>query len=393
MKLYDQVQNGALDRVNARLKNIKFFATAGPHRIGVAFKRRTFAESDDQLQMFARGGGQDRLYRVNSFQLRGPFDAKGLSPTPSRARIFSLPPGAAAGASSPDGASEGGMREADHRVAGEARLPPAGHRRGRERAVPVLPGRREGRRLRGRHPQRGHRPAGEPVLPVSQRARPGRSASRATYAISDLELASKLSFFLWNSIPDDQLLQLAIDGKLSTPTRARPAGAAHAGRSALGHAGEQLRPPVARHEAPGRDRAGLGGVPVCVGPIRSARGFPHRADAVRRQPLQGRPQRRRSAAGEAHVSQRARRAALRHHRREGRSLPARRARAVGALGAARQRRGADGGGLSEPHVAGAARRVRPQAHSGRAAGARRRPTCRRWTRRTSARRGRSRCAR
>ena len=91
MKLYDQVQNGALDRVNARLKNIRFFATAGPHKIGVAFKRRTFAESDDQLQMFAPGGGQDRLYRVNSFQLQGPFDAKGISPTPSRERIFSLP--------------------------------------------------------------------------------------------------------------------------------------------------------------------------------------------------------------------------------------------------------------------------------------------------------------
>src|SRR6185436_16052191 len=39
----------------------------------------------------------------------------------------------------------------------------------------------------------------------------------ATFAISDLELASKLSFFLWNSIPDDQLLQVAIGGKLSTP--------------------------------------------------------------------------------------------------------------------------------------------------------------------------------
>ena len=92
MKLYDQVQNGALDRVNARLKKIRFSATAGPHRIGVAFKRRTFAESDDQLQMFAPGGGQDRLYRVNSFQLQGPFDAKGLGPTPSRERIFSCHP-------------------------------------------------------------------------------------------------------------------------------------------------------------------------------------------------------------------------------------------------------------------------------------------------------------
>ena len=77
MKLYDQVQNGALDRVNARLKNIRFRATAGPHKIGVTFKRRTFAESDDQLQLFAPGGGQDRLYRVNSFQLQGPFNAEG----------------------------------------------------------------------------------------------------------------------------------------------------------------------------------------------------------------------------------------------------------------------------------------------------------------------------
>ena len=39
-----------------------------------------------------------------------------------------------------------------------------------------------------------------------------------TYAISDLELASKLSFFLWNTIPDDELLQLGIDGKLSEPS-------------------------------------------------------------------------------------------------------------------------------------------------------------------------------
>src|SRR5439155_13417749 len=35
-----------------------------------------------------------------------------------------------------------------------------------------------------------------------------------TYAISDLEVASKLSFFLWNTIPDEELLQLGIDGRL-----------------------------------------------------------------------------------------------------------------------------------------------------------------------------------
>src|SRR5207244_5483656 len=92
MKLDDQVQNGALDRVNARLKNIRFAAKAGPHKIGVAFKRRTFAESDDELQMFSAGGGQDRLYRVNSFQLQGPFGPSGLGSTPSRDRIFICQP-------------------------------------------------------------------------------------------------------------------------------------------------------------------------------------------------------------------------------------------------------------------------------------------------------------
>ena len=37
------------------------------------------------------------------------------------------------------------------------------------------------------------------------------------YRISDLELASRLSFFLWSSIPDDELLQVASEGKLGVP--------------------------------------------------------------------------------------------------------------------------------------------------------------------------------
>ena len=40
---------------------------------------------------------------------------------------------------------------------------------------------------------------------------------RTTYALSDLELASRLSFFLWSSIPDEQLLQLAEEGRLNDP--------------------------------------------------------------------------------------------------------------------------------------------------------------------------------
>jgi hypothetical protein len=206
MKLYDQVQSGALDRVNARLKNIRFPATAGPHRIGVTFRRRTFAESDDQQQMFAQGGGQDRLYRVNSFQLQGPFNAKGLSATPSRDRIFvckeqqpacgrtiiaTLAKRAYRRPVSADdvnelmqyvdeGAKEGGF-EGGIRSGITGLL-----------ASPFF-------LYRGEHVPNGLRP-GE------------------TYAISDLELASNVSFFLWNSIPDDELLQSAIDGKLHEPS-------------------------------------------------------------------------------------------------------------------------------------------------------------------------------
>ena len=44
------------------------------------------------------GGGQDRLYRLSSFELRGPFNVKGLSETPSRQRVFSCHPGANAAA-------------------------------------------------------------------------------------------------------------------------------------------------------------------------------------------------------------------------------------------------------------------------------------------------------
>ena len=45
---------------------------------------------------------------------------------------------------------------------------------------------------------------------------PAATAKGATYAISDLELASRLSFFLWSSIPDDQLLDLAEQGRCRT---------------------------------------------------------------------------------------------------------------------------------------------------------------------------------
>ncbi len=213
MKLYDQVQNGALDRVNARLKNIKFFATAGPHKIGVAFKRRTFAESDDQLQMFTKGGGQDRFYRVQSFQLQGPFNAKGLSQTPSRARIFSCRPAAGATAD----AQSACAKQIIGSLAKHAYRRPVTAEDVNELLAYYNDGAKEGGFEGGVRSAITGLLASPFFLYRSERV-PAGLRPGAPYTISDLELASKLSFFLWNSIPDDQLLQLATAGKLSTPS-------------------------------------------------------------------------------------------------------------------------------------------------------------------------------
>src|SRR6185503_19648012 len=46
---------------------------------------------------------------------------------------------------------------------------------------------------------------------------PSDTAPQSAYRLSDLELASRLSFFLWSSIPDDELLALAERGRLQDP--------------------------------------------------------------------------------------------------------------------------------------------------------------------------------
>ena len=46
---------------------------------------------------------------------------------------------------------------------------------------------------------------------------PQPAAQRAAYRITDLELASRLSFFLWSSVPDDELLSAAAQGRLKEP--------------------------------------------------------------------------------------------------------------------------------------------------------------------------------
>ncbi len=84
---------------------------------------------------------------------------------------------------------------------------------------------------------------------------PKKVAPGGAYRISDLELASRLSFFLWSSIPDDELLDAAVRGKLSQPARAREAGAQDARRSPLVQPGDEFRRTVAAAAQCRRDRS------------------------------------------------------------------------------------------------------------------------------------------
>jgi mono/diheme cytochrome c family protein len=211
MKAYDQVQSGALDRVNARLKNIKFQATAGPHRIGVTFRRQSFAQSDDQIQVFSPGGGQDRLYRVNSFQLLGPFDVKGLSSTPSRARILICNP-----EKDKTKAPEACAKEIFANLARRAYRRPVGNEDVAELMQYYADGVKEGGFESGIRAGVTGMLASPFFLYRGERVSAGMKPGDK-YRITDLELASKISFFLWNSIPDDELLDIAAKNKLSDP--------------------------------------------------------------------------------------------------------------------------------------------------------------------------------
>jgi hypothetical protein len=176
----------------------------------VTFRRRTFAESDDRLQQFVPGGGQERMYPVRSFQLLGPFDANGLGPTPSRERIFTCHPDRGDG-------PELCAREIIGNLATRAYRRPVTE----EDMSELLAYYRDGVEDGGF--EAGIRSAvtgilASPFFLYRGERVPAGLGPGEIYAIDDVELASRLSFFLWNSIPDEELLQLGIDGRLGEPS-------------------------------------------------------------------------------------------------------------------------------------------------------------------------------
>ncbi len=195
-------------------------------------------------------------------------------------------------------------------------------------------------------------------------ADPAKCAPGAPYRLSDIELASRLSFFLWSSIPDDELLDLAIRGKL------RDSGVLDR------QVRRMLADPRARRRSWGTSsvsgcrfamsgcsrRTRTGRFPWFDDNLRTA--FVKRNRAVPRQPIAGGPQRRRSPDGGLHVPQRAAGASLWDFGCVRQPLPARGARRHEPLGAARQGEHPGDDVLPPSHVADDSRQMAAREHSG-----------------------------
>ncbi|MGH9256123.1 MAG: DUF1592 domain-containing protein [Vicinamibacterales bacterium] len=181
---------------------------AGPHVIGVTFIRHPGGPSENLVLPRLRGRGQ--LPGVASVTVKGPQNPVGRgTDTPSRGRIFVCHPA--------DGAEPGACakqvlstlaRRAYRRPVTDADL------------QPLLAMYEAGRADEGF--DAGIQRALERLLVSPQflfriERNPATIAPAAVYRLSDIELASRLSFFLWSSIPDDELLNVAVGGTLRNP--------------------------------------------------------------------------------------------------------------------------------------------------------------------------------
>jgi len=203
----DRDQAAPMDDINGRTKDIRFTTTAGPHNVGVTFIRRTFAESDDRLEPPIPGTLQDRILSIPSVEVRGPFNPTGLSTTPSREKIFTCyPDNTTLEESCALNIITDFATLAYRRPVTELDMAPllsfyalgytsGGFEEGVRRALT--------------------RALASPNFLYRSSLAPTNQQPGTAYPVDDLELASRLSFFLWSSIPDRELLDLAIAGELS----------------------------------------------------------------------------------------------------------------------------------------------------------------------------------
>jgi mono/diheme cytochrome c family protein len=203
--------------------------TAGPHDVGFTWKERPSqlqdvwepAKRDSQEVHFVAG-----MPKLRSVTIDGPYNVKGVSEGPSRDLLFVCHPGstaangvaAKAGAAPAATAGEAGCaekilsnlaRRAYRRpvTPADVEAPMTFYKRSRQNGGSFDDGIRVGVARVLSSPNFLYRIEKDPV---------GARAGVA-HPVSDIELASRLSFFLWSSIPDEKLMSLAVAGRLREP--------------------------------------------------------------------------------------------------------------------------------------------------------------------------------
>ena len=182
---------------------------AGPREVAVAFLPKSGALGEGQVRAYR---SRSRQPSIASLIISGPYGADGAGDTPSRRHIFVCQPRTGAG-------------ETDQATCARTILSTLARRAYRrpvtgtdlDRLMPFY----EQGRVEGGF-ERGIQRAIERVLVSPEflfRVELDPAGVRAgdVYRVSDLELASRLSFFLWSSIPDDDLLAAATRGELGEP--------------------------------------------------------------------------------------------------------------------------------------------------------------------------------
>jgi len=200
------------EHVDTHLK-LRLSVKAGPHDLGVTFLKNPSSLVETLRQPYVARFNMHRHPRltpaVYQVSITGPFEDNGPGDTPSRRRIFVSRP------KSPKD-EDACARQVLSTLMRRAYRRPVNN----EDVDRVLPFYREARE--GGDFDAGIEAALSAVL-VSRdflfrvERDPEGVAPRTAYEVGDLELASRLSFFLWSSIPDDELLTVAERGELHKP--------------------------------------------------------------------------------------------------------------------------------------------------------------------------------
>ena len=201
------------DAVDGRF-TVRVPLKAGPHKIAVAFLEKTHALNTRRLQNYVRSSSDTIDFsgypHIDEVILTGPFNPTGAGQTPSRRRLFVCRP--KTGAEEPACARQILSTVARRAYRADVSEP--------ELATLMeffRQGRRDAGSFEGGIDLALRRVLASPKFIFRTERDPAGTAAGSAYRLPDFELASRLSFFLWSSIPDDQLLDAAARSTLSKP--------------------------------------------------------------------------------------------------------------------------------------------------------------------------------